>query len=57
MNTSDEEYGEQSLLAVVASAANATPADMMQRIFTALDVFVGNTPQHDDVTCLLMKVN
>jgi sigma-B regulation protein RsbU (phosphoserine phosphatase) len=57
VNTSDEEYGEQRLLAVVASAATATPADMMQRIFTALDVFVGNTPQHDDVTCLLLKVN
>jgi phosphoserine phosphatase RsbU/P len=57
VNTNDEEYGEQRLLAVVASATNGTPADMMQRIFTALDVFVGNTPQHDDVTCLLLKVN
>jgi hypothetical protein len=57
VNTRDEEYGEQRLLAVVANAANTTPAAMMQRIFTALDVFVGNTPQHDDVTCLLLKVN
>jgi hypothetical protein len=56
VNTLDEEYGEQRLLAVVASAAEASPTDMMQRIFTALDVFVGNTPQHDDVTCLLVKV-
>jgi len=57
VNTADEEYGEQRLLAVVAGAAEATPADMMQRILTGLDVFVGNTPQHDDVTCLLMKVS
>ncbi len=57
VDTRDEEYGEPRLLAVVANAANASPADMMQRIFTALDVFVGNTPQHDDVTCLLLKVN
>jgi hypothetical protein len=57
VNTSDEEYGEQRLLAVVASSATASPTDMMQRIFTALDVFVGNTPQHDDVTCLLLKVS
>jgi sigma-B regulation protein RsbU (phosphoserine phosphatase) len=56
VNTANEEYGEQRLLAVVAGAAESTPADMMQRIFTALDVFVGNTPQHDDVTCLLVKV-
>ena len=52
VNTANEEYGEQRLLAVVAGAAEATPADMMQRILTGLDVFVGNTPQHDDVTCL-----
>jgi sigma-B regulation protein RsbU (phosphoserine phosphatase) len=57
VNTADEEYGEQRLLAVVAGAVEATPADMMQRILTGLDVFVGNTPQHDDVTCLLMKVS
>jgi phosphoserine phosphatase RsbU/P len=57
VNTVDEEYGEQRLLGVVAGAADATPSDMMQRIFTALDVFVGNTPQHDDVTCLLLKVS
>ena len=57
VNTANEEYGEQRLLAVVASAAEATPADMMRRIFTGLDVFVGNTPQHDDVTCLLVKVS
>ena len=57
VNTADEEYGEQRLLAVVAGAAETTPADMMQRILTGLDVFVGNTPQHDDVTCLLVKVS
>jgi phosphoserine phosphatase RsbU/P len=57
VNTHGEEYGEPRLLAIVAGAANATPAEMMQRIFTGLDVFVGNTPQHDDVTCLLIKVN
>ena len=57
VNTLDEEYGEQRLLAVAAGAAETTPAEMMRRIFTALDVFVGNTPQHDDVTCLLVKVS
>ena len=57
VNTADEEYGEQRLLAVVAGTAETTPADMMQRILTGLDVFVGNTPQHDDVTCLLVKVS
>jgi phosphoserine phosphatase RsbU/P len=57
VNTANEEYGEQRLLAVVAGATGSTPADMIQRILTGLDVFVGNTPQHDDVTCLLVKVS
>jgi phosphoserine phosphatase RsbU/P len=56
VNTRGEEYGEQRLLAIVAGAASTTPAEMMRRIFAGLDVFVGNTPQHDDVTCLLIKV-
>jgi sigma-B regulation protein RsbU (phosphoserine phosphatase) len=56
VNTRGEEYGEQRLLAIVAGAANTTPAEMMRRIFAGLDGFVGNTPQHDDVTCLLIKV-
>jgi sigma-B regulation protein RsbU (phosphoserine phosphatase) len=57
VNTVGEEYGEARLLAVVASAASVSPAEMMQRILAGLDVFVGNTPQHDDVTCLLLKVS
>jgi hypothetical protein len=56
MNTRGDEYGENRLLAAVATSSNGTPNEMMQRIMTDLDVFVGNTPQHDDVTCLLLKV-
>jgi phosphoserine phosphatase RsbU/P len=56
MNTRGEEYGEVRLLANVATATSATPAQMMTRIMAELDQFVGNTPQHDDVTCLLLKM-
>lgn len=56
MNTRGDEYGEPRLLAVVATSSAGTPGQMMQRIMTDLDLFVGNTPQHDDVTCLLLKV-
>jgi hypothetical protein len=56
MNTRGDEYGEPRLLAAIATSSNGTPSDMMQRIMSDLDVFVGNTPQHDDVTCLLLKV-
>jgi len=56
MNTRGEEFGEPRLLATIALGANGTPAEMMRRLMTDLDGFVGNTPQHDDVTCLLLKV-
>lgn len=55
-NPRGDEYGEPRLLATIATGSSATPAEMMRRIMTDLDVFVGNTPQHDDMTCLLLKV-
>jgi serine phosphatase RsbU (regulator of sigma subunit) len=27
----------------------------LDRLMNDLDLFVGNTPQHDDITCLLVK--
>jgi sigma-B regulation protein RsbU (phosphoserine phosphatase) len=51
----DEEYGEGRLLNAIDAGRSTTPADMLNRLMTELDAFVGNTPQHDDVTCLLLK--
>jgi|HubBroStandDraft_6_1064221.scaffolds.fasta_scaffold11434_3 sigma-B regulation protein RsbU (phosphoserine phosphatase) len=55
-NTAKEEYGETRLLQIIAAGAQYTPAQLLQSIMTSIDVFVGNTPQHDDITCLLVKV-
>jgi serine phosphatase RsbU (regulator of sigma subunit) len=55
MNAQGEEYGEQRLLEVLRSDLNTTPKQMMQRIMNFLDAFVAATPQHDDVTCLLVR--
>jgi phosphoserine phosphatase RsbU/P len=54
-NVHQDEYGEARLLSVINSAASATPAEMLTRMMAELDLFVGSTPQHDDVTCLLIK--
>ncbi len=54
-NARQEEYGETRLLNAIAAGAAGTPGDMLKRLMTELDVFVGSTPQHDDVTCLLIK--
>ena len=54
-NSRQDEYGETQLLNVINTTSASTPAEMLQRMLAGLDLFVGNTPQHDDVTCLLIK--
>jgi sigma-B regulation protein RsbU (phosphoserine phosphatase) len=55
VNGSNEEYGEQRVLNVLQAGAAATPEELLRRIMSDLDAFVGLTPQHDDVTCMLIK--
>jgi phosphoserine phosphatase RsbU/P len=54
-NARQEEYDETRLLSAINAGAASTPADMLNRLMAELDLFVGSTPQHDDVTCLLVK--
>ena len=55
VNARDEEYGEPRLLTAIDANKSLTPADMLKRLMTELDLFVGTTPQHDDVTCMLLR--
>ena len=55
VNARDEEYGEPRLLIALDAGKSLAPADLLKRLMAELDVFVGNTPQHDDVTCMLLK--
>jgi serine phosphatase RsbU (regulator of sigma subunit) len=50
-----EEYGEPRLLFVVHSGATLAPNQLLQSIMADLDRFVAGAPQHDDVTCMLVK--
>ena len=54
-NMRQEEFGETRLFASLEAAKSEAPAGLLKRIMADLDVFVGATPQHDDVTCLLLK--
>ena len=55
VNARDEEYGETRLLIALEAGKSLEPADLLKRLMSELDVYVGNTPQHDDVTCMLLK--
>jgi hypothetical protein len=54
-NNLNEEYGEQRLLFMVHTGAALNPPQLLQSLMTALDRFVAGAPQHDDVTCMLVK--
>ena len=55
INSREEEYGEIRLLSAIEAGKSSEPNEMLKRLMSDLDVFVGNTPQHDDVTCMLLK--
>jgi serine phosphatase RsbU (regulator of sigma subunit) len=54
-NARQEEYGEPRLLTAIETATTVSPGEMLKRFMSELDLFVGSTPQHDDVTCMLLK--
>jgi len=54
-NARQEDYGEARLLSVLDAGKSLSPAEMLKRLMYEVDVFVGNTPQHDDITCMLLK--
>jgi hypothetical protein len=56
VNSKDEEYGEQRMLNILNGGTGATPQELLTRMMADLDQFVGPTPQHDDVTCLLVNM-
>lgn len=56
-NNRAEEYGEQRLLFVVHTGAELAPGQLLASIMTDLDRFVAGAPQHDDVTCMLVKAS
>jgi phosphoserine phosphatase RsbU/P len=55
-NMQQQEYGEARLIAMLHSGVMTSPAMLLNSILADLDRFVGNAPQHDDVTCVLMRV-
>ena len=54
-NAKSEEFSEDRLIYNIHMGAAQSPAMMLQRIMSDIDNFVGTAPQHDDVTCLLVK--
>jgi sigma-B regulation protein RsbU (phosphoserine phosphatase) len=56
-NESAEEYGEARLLNILYANSTLTPALLLDTTMRDLDRFVGEAPQHDDVTLVLLKAS
>jgi sigma-B regulation protein RsbU (phosphoserine phosphatase) len=54
-NIHQDEFGETRFLGTINAGVASTPGEMLKRLMADLDLFVGNTPQHDDVTCMFLK--
>ena len=55
-NSLQQEYGEERFLTMLHSGVMLAPAMLLNSILVDLDRFVGNAPQHDDVTCMLLHM-
>jgi sigma-B regulation protein RsbU (phosphoserine phosphatase) len=56
VNELEEEYGEQRLLNLLQLGVASTPDELLRRMMSHVDIFVGPTPQHDDIKCMVVKV-
>ena len=54
-NNFQQEYGEQRFITMLHSGVMLDPTMLLNSIMVDLDRFVGNAPQHDDVTCMLLR--
>jgi len=55
-NASEQEYGEARMLDTLNRYAGATANEVLRGLMTSADQFVQNAPQHDDITCLVMRM-
>lgn len=56
VNGAGEEYGEQRMIAVLNANTSLAPDLLLDRMILDVNTFVGSAPQHDDITCMLVKV-
>lgn len=56
VNDAGGEFGEARLLACVLSAPAQSANETLQRIMAEVNAFAGYARQHDDITCLVLRV-
>lgn len=57
ISESGDEYGEPRLIACLQSAASGSAAEILNRVMVDVNAFAGYARQHDDITCLALRVS
>ena len=57
MNAQDDCFGEQRLGEFLAAHGHLPCAELRERMVREVETFVGEAPQHDDMTMILLKVD
>jgi sigma-B regulation protein RsbU (phosphoserine phosphatase) len=55
LNLEDEEFGTDRLAEVMKRMCNEDAAAIVEGIFQAIEYHVGDAPQHDDITLMVIK--
>jgi phosphoserine phosphatase RsbU/P len=56
MNEADEFFGEGRLGRLIEQHAHLSAEELRERVLRDIEAFVGNAPQHDDMTMIFLKV-
>jgi phosphoserine phosphatase RsbU/P len=56
MNGKGEQYTYETLERIILNNSDLMPNEITEKIVSDIKLFVGNAPQHDDQTMLIMKV-
>ena len=56
MNSADEEWGEERMIATAEGCAGVAAAEMIRRLIAAADAFAAGARQHDDMTLSALRV-
>jgi serine phosphatase RsbU (regulator of sigma subunit)/dihydrofolate reductase len=56
MNASEDEWGEDRMIAEAQAHADLNAEELLQHLFRAADVFAAGAPQHDDMTVVVLRL-
>jgi sigma-B regulation protein RsbU (phosphoserine phosphatase) len=54
-NVDGQEFGDDRMLAAIRAVPTGTAQQVVQQLMAEIELFVGTAPQHDDITCMVVR--